>query len=222
MKVRPDSILDTAEALFGARSFDGVSTRMISETAGVNIAMLSYYFGSKEGLFEAVLKRRCQSLEIEINQSINNETAADSNLRRFLSVCARFLITDHPAFLAMLVRESTASVPDSRMALVESLTLPIRRTLDAILESGSGLTSRMGGDLCFALMLGIFAGAAVSPSFANPARVTSVEWLVDAVLQAVGAEDTSSGKTDAERPAHGRRPGSVSSQPDSFEIGMVD
>lgn len=222
MKVGPDTILDTAEALFGARSCDGVSTRMISETAGVNIAMLSYYFGSKEGLFEAVLKRRCQSLESEINQSINDEAAIGSKLRCFLTVCARFLVTEHPAFLAVLVRESTASAPGSRTALIERLTLPVRSTLAEILESGSGRTGPMGADLCFALMVGILAGAAVSPPFANPAKAASVEWLVDAVLQAVGAEDTSSGKTDAERPAHGWRPESVSSQPDSFEIGMVD
>ena len=39
--------------LFGERGFDGVSTREIAGEAGVNTPALQYYFGSKEGLYQA-------------------------------------------------------------------------------------------------------------------------------------------------------------------------
>ncbi len=55
---KKDAILDAAEKLFGQHGFDGASTRSIALEAGVNMAMLSYYFGSKEGVFKAVLDRR--------------------------------------------------------------------------------------------------------------------------------------------------------------------
>lgn len=51
------SLLDAAEALFSERGFGGVSTREIVERAGANIAAIKYHFGSKEGLYRAVLQR---------------------------------------------------------------------------------------------------------------------------------------------------------------------
>jgi AcrR family transcriptional regulator len=49
-------ILDTALALFAAEGFAGASTREIAERAGVNLPAIQYYFGSKEGLYRAVIE----------------------------------------------------------------------------------------------------------------------------------------------------------------------
>ena len=48
------AIINTAEKLFALNGFDGTSVRDIAHEAGVNLAMISYYFGSKEKLMEAV------------------------------------------------------------------------------------------------------------------------------------------------------------------------
>ena len=53
-----EQILDAAEELFGHLGFEGTSIRALSLKAGVNIAMVSYYFGSKEKLFQALVERR--------------------------------------------------------------------------------------------------------------------------------------------------------------------
>ncbi len=58
---KKDHILDVAERVFSELGFDGASTRTISGEAGVNMAMLNYYFGSKEGLFLAVFERKIAS-----------------------------------------------------------------------------------------------------------------------------------------------------------------
>jgi AcrR family transcriptional regulator len=58
LPARPHRILDAAEQAFGELGFAGASLRHISRAAGVNLATAYYYFGSKEGLMEAVLKRR--------------------------------------------------------------------------------------------------------------------------------------------------------------------
>ena len=55
-------ILDAAELLFGARGFDGVSLRDITDGAGVTLALASYHFGTKENLFEEVVARRAAEL----------------------------------------------------------------------------------------------------------------------------------------------------------------
>ena len=53
-----EAILDAAEAVFADNGFDGATTRAIAEQAGVNAALIHYYFRSKEKLFEAVVARR--------------------------------------------------------------------------------------------------------------------------------------------------------------------
>jgi len=46
-------ILLVAERLFADKGFHGTSVRDIAQEADVNIAMISYYFGSKDKLLEA-------------------------------------------------------------------------------------------------------------------------------------------------------------------------
>ncbi len=48
-------LLQTAARLFAEHGFEAVSTRMLAKEAGVNMAMIGYYFGSKEKLFEAII-----------------------------------------------------------------------------------------------------------------------------------------------------------------------
>ncbi|MDB5226323.1 MAG: TetR/AcrR family transcriptional regulator [Bacteroidota bacterium] len=51
-------ILDVAERLFAEQGFEAVSIRSISKEAHINIAMISYYFGSKEKLYEEIINRK--------------------------------------------------------------------------------------------------------------------------------------------------------------------
>lgn len=48
-------IIQAAAELFSARGYDGSSTRDIAEKAGVNVALINRYFGSKAGLFDAAI-----------------------------------------------------------------------------------------------------------------------------------------------------------------------
>ncbi|MFD0849730.1 TetR/AcrR family transcriptional regulator [Sphingosinicella xenopeptidilytica] len=56
------TILDVSERLFAKKGYSGTSMREIAENASVNQGLITYYFGSKEGLFEAVFKRRGMEL----------------------------------------------------------------------------------------------------------------------------------------------------------------
>ncbi len=55
-------LLDAAEALIAMHGVSGTSLREITEKAGVNLALVKYHFGSKEGLLESVLKRRLEPI----------------------------------------------------------------------------------------------------------------------------------------------------------------
>ncbi|MCD2425867.1 TetR family transcriptional regulator [Niabella pedocola] len=47
-------IMESAVKLFAGKGFDNTSVRDIAKAADVNVAMISYYFGSKEKLLEAI------------------------------------------------------------------------------------------------------------------------------------------------------------------------
>lgn len=53
-----EAILDAAEELFSRHGFYGVTTRQVAAEAGVDTALIHYYFGAKRELFEAVFARR--------------------------------------------------------------------------------------------------------------------------------------------------------------------
>lgn len=53
-------IIQSAEELFAEKGFAGTSVRDIADKAGINVAMISYYFGSKEKLLEAIFHYRAE------------------------------------------------------------------------------------------------------------------------------------------------------------------
>ncbi|WP_345766167.1 MULTISPECIES: TetR/AcrR family transcriptional regulator [Chryseobacterium] len=55
---KEENILFAAEKLFAEKGFEGTSTREIAKAANVNISMISYYFGSKEKLYEKLVEYR--------------------------------------------------------------------------------------------------------------------------------------------------------------------
>lgn len=53
-------ILDVAEELIAKKGFDGTSVRDICSKANINVAMISYYFGSKEKMMSYLYQYRVQ------------------------------------------------------------------------------------------------------------------------------------------------------------------
>lgn len=53
-----NKIMQAAELLFADNGFEGTSTRALAQEAGVNLAMISYYFGSKEELYKTLIAER--------------------------------------------------------------------------------------------------------------------------------------------------------------------
>jgi TetR/AcrR family transcriptional regulator, regulator of cefoperazone and chloramphenicol sensitivity len=59
MKARKDTsalLIESGIVLFGARGYDGVTTRELAHGARTNISSIKYHFGGKEELYRAVLQ----------------------------------------------------------------------------------------------------------------------------------------------------------------------
>jgi AcrR family transcriptional regulator len=89
-----DRILNAAEELFGAKTFDTVSLRDITHHAGVTLALASYHFGTKDNLFSAVVARRADILNrMRIERFDELEAAGVTDVGAYLDAFLRPLLT---------------------------------------------------------------------------------------------------------------------------------
>lgn len=65
-------IMGIAEKLFANKGFDGTSVRDIAEEAGVNLAMISYYFGSKDKLMQAIFEERTAYIRLRVESLLKD------------------------------------------------------------------------------------------------------------------------------------------------------
>jgi len=102
---KKDHILDVAEKVFSDKGFDGASTRLISSEAGVNMAMLNYYFGSKEGLFLAIFDRKITWFQ-SVLQNIGNDDSISSwdKVERYIELYSDRIVINN-CFQKLLYQE---------------------------------------------------------------------------------------------------------------------
>lgn len=99
-----NAILDAAELLFARQGFPATTTKQIGAQAGVNAALISYYFGGKEPLYREVLRRLFAELVAEGARRIDAALPPDQAVARFVEVQVRFL-SEHQTMPRLLARE---------------------------------------------------------------------------------------------------------------------
>jgi len=67
-------IIEISERLFSRKGFDGTSVRDIAEEAGINVAMISYYFGSKEKLMEAIFEVKIGRVRVRVEELLKDDS----------------------------------------------------------------------------------------------------------------------------------------------------
>jgi AcrR family transcriptional regulator len=103
-------ILDAADVVFVRRGIDGARMQEIADHAGVNKALLHYYFRSKAGLARAVWLRIASSFAPEVFQMLASDVPLDDKIDRFVDSYYTML-TRHP-YLAAYVVSVAAQRPD--------------------------------------------------------------------------------------------------------------
>ena len=77
-------ILQVAEKLFAEEGFDGTSVRDIAKLASVNVAMISYYFGSKEKLLESIILYRIGSMGLRLENLLQEKISPVSKIEKII------------------------------------------------------------------------------------------------------------------------------------------
>ncbi|HEV8483643.1 MAG TPA: TetR family transcriptional regulator [Blastocatellia bacterium] len=106
----PGRIVRAAEQLFAARGYSGAAIRDIARAAGVNGAMIHYYFGSKEGLYHNIIETAAADIRAKLLNAVSSAESADERLSEFVHAYASYIFS-HPDLARILHRELLAGGP---------------------------------------------------------------------------------------------------------------
>lgn len=125
-------LLQASKRLFSKRGFEGVTVKEIAQEANVNLALISYYFGGKEGIYRACIedfgiKKLQTSQKILVAPASQEEF--ELRLRLFVESMIDSYLED-PAATKMIHRECEMSIP-----YIEDL---FRKTFLKVFENLSG------------------------------------------------------------------------------------
>src|SRR6476661_1013028 len=70
-------IINAAVELFAEKGFEGASIRDIATKANVNVAMINYYFGSKEKLFECMVEQKAAYTRGALEEIVNDKSLSE-------------------------------------------------------------------------------------------------------------------------------------------------
>ena len=91
-----EKIKEAARKVFTRKGYAGTRTRDIAEEAGINLALLNYYFRSKQRLFEQIMLEKVQQLFGLIAPVLNDpSTALEYKVEQIVSLYID-MITAHP------------------------------------------------------------------------------------------------------------------------------
>src|SRR5512138_892677 len=98
-----ERILEEGTRLFAERGFTATTIRSIATAANVNLAMIHYYFGNKEGLYRSIFEENVTAVRRIIADALSEGTGRE-RLERFVRAYAHFLCT-HPHFARIIQQE---------------------------------------------------------------------------------------------------------------------
>ncbi len=169
MKDKRIQIIETALGLFAEKGFEGTSIRDIAEKASVNVAMVNYYFGTKEKLFERIVEYKSATTrglldEIQKNESITPiqkiEAVIDSYIEKLFT---------HRMFHRLIQQELILNQRESLQNSIVNNFIPNANIVKNIIESGikKGDFKKVDLELTIATLNGTINQVLLSRKFCN-------------------------------------------------------
>jgi TetR/AcrR family transcriptional regulator len=128
------AILHAAERIFADEGLEGARTDAIAAAAGVNKALLYYYFRSKHGLYREVLEGYLADFNRQAMELLSSEGSARAVLERYINLHFDFIAAHRhhgPLFQRMLMTDEKSWV-----RLARELGLPRMKAILKVIERG--------------------------------------------------------------------------------------
>ena len=159
------SILEAAERLFSELGYEGTSTRQIAKESGANMAMINYYFGSKDGVFQNIISQRMEDFNAVLVTINEDKISSMEKLTRVVEGYSNRILSN-VAFHKMMQRElSLDQRPLVFCQIKDSMTSNLQ-VIENIINDGIGNGSFRQVDvrMFIATIMGTISSVAISPS----------------------------------------------------------
>jgi AcrR family transcriptional regulator len=136
-------LLAAARRLFTQRGFDGTSVRAITREADANLGAVTYHFGSKRGLYAAVLEQGLRPIAERVRAAAGSSGTA---LERMLRVVEAYFehFESHPDLPHLLLQEVAAGKKPPRVVL--DIVRGLKETIAGLQVEGMAEDSVRAGD----------------------------------------------------------------------------
>ncbi len=128
------NILNAAKRIFQKKGMDGARMQEIADEAGINKALLHYYYRSKQLLFEAVFKSAFMLLAPQLNKILNNDDSLNDKIKSFTKNYISFIIK-HPYLPNFIISELNRN-PEFVEKLISEKNFPtIQKFKNQVIEN---------------------------------------------------------------------------------------
>ncbi len=124
-----DSLVRAARQIFARQGFAGSSVRSITAAAGVNLGAITYHFGSKQALYNAVLSQTLAPFRERLAAAAATRGSALDRIERFLRAAFDHM-AEHPDLPRLLLQQ---------LATGQQLPLAVESTMRANIGVLAGL-----------------------------------------------------------------------------------
>jgi len=162
-----DHIINKAIELFAAKGFEGTSIRDLAAAADVNVAMVNYYFGTKEKLFDALIERKAVKSRGSLEELVKDKTL--TGIQKVDSIIDIYVerLFEHRQFHRVIQQEL---ITDRRESLTQSIVnamFPNTVNIRSIIEAGikSNEFKKIDVQLTIATLVGTINQVLLSQKF---------------------------------------------------------
>lgn len=169
MKDKREQIIETTLQLFAEKGFEGTSIRDIAEKASVNVAMVNYYFGSKEKLFEKIIEHKSASTRGVLDEIQHNEALTHiQKIEAIIDIYIEKLFT-YRMFHRLVQQELILNQRENLQCYIVNNFIPNAMIVKSIIESGikEGEFKKVDPELTIATLNGTINQVLLSKKFCN-------------------------------------------------------
>ncbi|NCI51106.1 TetR/AcrR family transcriptional regulator [Sediminibacterium roseum] len=166
---KKEHIMNVAIELFAEKGFEGTSVRDLAARADVNVAMVNYYFGSKDRLFEAIVEYKASFMrgkldEIEADTKMSEIQKIDLIIENYVAK-----ILSNPSFHRVLHQELLVSERESMHTNILKIFMRNIKTLRNIIEMGvkKKVFKKVDPELTMATLIGTINQTMLSKAMCN-------------------------------------------------------
>ena len=150
-------IFDAATELFLEKGVDRTSVREIAAKAGINLALMNYYFRSKENLFSAIFSQLVKKNSEELIRILNSDLELEEKIRQYVNVYIDML-SENPllvSFVMAILHRSRERITE--MKAISNLYGTDKFRLQVLEEGKKGNIRRTDPSQLFVDMMSLIA-----------------------------------------------------------------